>query len=104
MCRNVSKHILYNQLLSDGVLSIYTEYFTIVRKKSNIILAFFMSSSENISLRGQGLPTALTALIFRGAAKGHVMTISPQPGPLELLYRFSDAVDRQRPEATAGCF
>jgi SnoaL-like domain len=32
------------------------------------------------------------------------MTISPQPGPLELLYRFSDAVDHQRPEATAGCF
>jgi ketosteroid isomerase-like protein len=32
------------------------------------------------------------------------MTISPQSGPLELLYRFSEAVDHRRAEAAAACF
>ncbi len=32
------------------------------------------------------------------------MTNSSHPDPLELLYRFSDAVDHRRPEATAACF
>lgn len=30
--------------------------------------------------------------------------MSQYPGSLELLYRFSEAVDHRRPEATAACF
>ena len=32
------------------------------------------------------------------------MTTLPYPRSLELLYRFSEAVDGRRPEATAACF